>query len=136
MISLSQIFLVMSILGVILYIPLRSHWNPVFSIVDVFVILGCSVTLAFMFWGVFIEHMTLTTMEMVTGGVIGIGCLLVGGFFLISCWSRCGSILDVILMPFIMIMLFGAFVLVFLMILIGVGGESDAAQPFWYWDRP
>ena len=135
MINLSQIFLAMCVLGLILYFPLRPHWSRIFSITDVFVILGCTVTLLFMFWGVFIEHLTLTGMEMVTGAVIAIGCLLVGGAFLINCWSNCGNILDVLLMPFVMIMLFGAFVLVFLMVLIGIRGDSDAAQPFYYWDR-
>lgn len=104
-------FLLLSIVGCILYFPFKSHWSKIFSFWDVMsfccgiMCIGVLIFCGKSMW----EEMGF---EAIISFILMIGVILWGLFTLIACWENCSNIIEIILLPLIMISTFGACMIV------------------------
>lgn len=137
--TLIDLFCILTLLGVVLYLPLKSHWNRIFSLIDA-ILVGCGIAVPAMVVYFFVTDSAGITSsggeslyEYGVGIAVAAGFGILGILKLFECWGRCNGIIDLVLMPFVMVMMIGIFAFILLVILTLprlCSGESR-----WYWDN-
>ena len=133
---LLKAFGVLSVLGLILVLPLRSHWSRIFGLMDVFLIVGAIAIDGFLIYTFFIAkgHEPITGMELFNAIVIGFGLGIIGLIRFLGCLSRCNSVLEMIALPFVLVSMVGAFAIIILLTFaaLGLGKGSDDHVVIWH----
>ena len=129
--TLSSIITLFCFAGVILYLPLKPHWNKIFSFLDaIFFYVGIGAPILYI---VLLKDYP-SISGVITGIVVGGGFFLYGMYRLVLCWCRCSNIIQVIFTPICMLLMVGAFFVSLLSImLILVGFSSNRWFDWDYW---
>lgn len=130
----SQIWCILTLLGLILYLPLKSHWSKRFSFFDA-ILFYCGIGAPALYLYLFISQpqgMELTAGTILTGAVVGGGFAVAGAAVLIKCWIRCSNVFEAICLPFIMLMMIGVFCLGLLFLMFAFVGAFQ--KPYLTWD--
>lgn len=134
--SLAQTFssgcLLMALLGLVLYLPLKPHWSQIFSFFDG-ILFYCGIGAP-----VLVIYLYVTMGQGAGLGAIlmlilvGVGFGIAGMLTLVKCWTRCGNLLEAICLPFIMLMMVGVFCLGLLCLLMTFVGMFQ--KPYFTWN--
>ena len=92
---------ILAICGLLLYLPLKSHWNRIFSFWDA-LIFYCSLGVPALLIVSYIQN----TEDRGAGSLIftiavSAIAILIGFVVLCCCWGRCGNVIEGVFLPFI-----------------------------------
>ena len=130
----SQICGILALPGLVFYLPLKPHWSKRFSFFDA-ILFYCGIgapALYLYFLIVRPEGVEMTAGVILTGLIVGGGFAIAGVAVLIKCWTRCSNPIEVICLPFIMLMMIGVFCLGLLFLMCAFVGIFQ--KPYFTWD--
>ena len=124
----SNPFFYLTIIGCLVYLPFRRHWDKVFGWVDA-IIFDCCLAIPLVLYACFFVYTETppTTGNIIATVIAAIVGAVVGLVILVDCWRRCSNIIEIIFLPLVMIMVFCMIILfwwVFLL-LMGFATKSD-----------
>ena len=113
---------ILAISGLLLYLPLKSHWNRIFSFWDA-LIFYCSLGVPALLIVSYIQN----TEDRGAGSLIftiavSAIAILIGFVVLCCCWGRCGHVIEGVFLPFIMLSMIGVVCLGLLLALLACSG--------------
>ena len=118
--DLCEIFVYISVIGFIIYMPFRSHWGKIFSFVNAMIFYG-SLAIPAMCWMSayhFVEPPTLG--ERMILMLITVVCAIIGFINLLICWDRCSNILEMIFLPLMFVCSIGVVCVLILLALLAL----------------
>lgn len=96
---LCKLFLYISILGFIIYLPFKKHWGKIFSFVNSMIFYG-SFGIPLVYWmSAYDSVEPLTLGKHIIYILITVLCAVIGLVNLLVCWGRCSNILEIIFLP-------------------------------------
>ena len=113
---------ILAICGLLLYLPLKSHWNRIFSFWDA-LIFYCSLGVPSLLIVSYIQN----TEDRGAGSLIftiavSAIAIFIGFVVLCCCWGRCGNVIEGVFLPFIMLSMIGVVCLGLLLALLACSG--------------
>ncbi len=127
----SQCFLMVALLGLILYLPLKPHWSKIFSFWDA-ILVYCGIGAPALYIGLFIiSREKLSIGVLLTGLLVGGGFAVAGLVTLFHCWARCSNLFEAICLPFIMLMMIGVFCLGMVCLMLALVGILKSSYFTW-----
>lgn len=128
----TQIICILTLLGLILYLPLRPHWSKIFSFWNA-ILLYCGILLPIVIFVLCKSDSGLWTTGDIILNVIGGGVFAIAGLVsLLSCWGRCSNVIEAVFLPIIMLSMVGVFCLGLLSLALCM--FSITRRPFFVWD--
>ena len=125
---------ILAICGLLLYLPLKSHWNRIFSFWDA-LIFYCSLGVPALLIVSYIQN----TEDRGAGSLIftiavSAIAILIGFVVLCCCWGRCGNVIEGVFLPFIMLSMIGVVCLGLLLALLACSGIFGRHADGTSWD--
>ena len=125
---------ILAICGLLLYLPLKSHWNRIFSFWDA-LIFYCSLGVPALLIVSYIQN----TEDRGAGSLIftiavSAIAILIGFVVLCCCWGRCGNVIEGVFLPFIMLSMIGVVCLGLLLALLACSGIFGRHVDGTIWD--
>ena len=123
-----QCILYLMVLGCLVYLPFRRHWDKVFGWLDA-IIFDCCIAIPIVMYALYFVYADTppTLGNKIFTVIITIVGVIWGLCILIDCWQRCSNIIEIIFLPLVMLMvlcLVAFFWWVFLL-LMGFGTKYD-----------
>lgn len=97
--DLCVLFLYISIIGFIIYLPFKKHWGKIFSFVNSIIFYGCLAVPLVCWMSVYQSVEPLTLGKHIIFVLITVVCAVIGLVNLLICWGRCSNILEIIFLP-------------------------------------
>lgn len=121
-----QTFAYLAIIGCLVYLPFRQHWDKIFGWLDA-IIFDCCIGIPILLYACFFVYTdTPPTMgNIIVTAIAAIVGVVWGGLILIDCWRRCSNIIEIIFLPIVMIMVLGSICLLVLFIALAVVSTND-----------
>ena len=118
----------LTIIGCLVYLPFRRHWDKVFGWVDA-IIFDCCLAIPLVLYACFFVYTETppTTGNIIATVIAAIVGAVVGLVILVDCWRRCSTIIEIIFLPLVMIMGFCMIILFWwgFLLLMGFATKSD-----------
>ena len=118
----------LTIIGCLVYLPFRRHWDKVFGWVDA-IIFDCCLAIPLVLYACFFVYTETppTTGNIIATVIAAIVGAVVGLVILVDCWRRCSNIIEIIFLPLVMIMVFCMIILFWwiFLLLMGFATKSD-----------
>lgn len=128
----TQIICMLTLLGLVLYLPLRPHWSKIFSFWNA-ILLYCGILLPIVIFVLCKSDSGIWTTGDIILNAVGGGVFAIAGLMsLLSCWGRCSNVIEAVFLPIIMLSMVGVFCLGLLSLALCM--FSITRRPFLVWD--